>query len=246
MPLFFVPPESITYPTVSITGPLLRHLRDSLRTTTGQHLLVGDGQCRRYLVEVTTVSKAAMQGRVLHTFERPPLGRPPLLLGQALLKGEKMDWVIQKATELGVSTIVPLMTRHAVVQPKRERVDAQTARWQRIALEAAQQSEQWSVPVVSAPERLSQFLAAAKGSRSFILTERREFGLTLRNVELPTTESERITMAVGPEGGWAGEEVAEAEQAGFQPVSLGPAILRAETAALVAVSIVQFRTGTLG
>jgi 16S rRNA (uracil1498-N3)-methyltransferase len=157
-----------------------------------------------------------------------------------------MAWVIQKATELGVTTIVPLVTRRGVVQPKPERVEAQTARWQRIALEAAQQSEQWSIPVVTPPEHLTSFLAAARGSRSLILTERQQSGVALRNVELPTAPSENITLAVGPEGGWAGEETAQAEQSGFLPVTLGEPILRAETAALVAVALVQFRIGLLG
>lgn len=247
MPVFFLPPDLITPPIVTITGELLTHVRDSLRMTVGERLLIADGQGRRYRTEVTAVTKQAVVARILETVTAPVAQAPSLTLAQALLKGEKMDWVIQKATELGVATIVPLRCRHSMVQPKPDRIESQTARWQRIALEAAQQSEQWLVPTVMPPQTMERFSTTVPTSAlRLILMERRETAMNLSTIDLPASPQDSITLLIGPEGGWATEETAEAETRGLVPVTLGPAILRAETAAIVAVGILQHRLGRLG
>lgn len=215
--------------------------------TEGEPLLIGDGQERRYRTEITDVGKQAVTARIIETLAAPPATVPSLVLGQALLKGEKMDWVIQKTTELGVATIIPLQCRHSMVQPKADRIESQTARWRRIALEAAQQSEQWQVPTVEPPQEAKRLVRNVSPlSVRLILMERRESGTTLSAVELPTSPQDSITVLVGPEGGWAKEETAQAEEAGCIPITLGPNILRAETAGIVAVSILQHRLGRLG
>ncbi|MFZ1803001.1 MAG: RsmE family RNA methyltransferase, partial [Nitrospira sp.] len=135
MPVLFVSPERIDHQTISITGDVLVHLRDSLRITVGETLWLNSGQGSKFRVEITGVSKQAVTARILETIQEPPRKTPCLILGQSLLKGEKMDWVIQKATELGVTEIVPIESQHSVVQLKADRVDHQLARWQRIALE---------------------------------------------------------------------------------------------------------------
>lgn len=247
MPVFFLPPDLITPPTVTITGELLTHVRDSLRVRIGDQLLIGDGQGRRYYTEVTAVTKQTVTGRIIKSLLEPPPKAPSLILGQALLKGEKMDWVIQKATELGVGTIIPLQSRHSIVQPRADRIEAQTARWQRIALEAAQQSEQWRVPTVTSPLRVQQYASeASPQSLRLILTERRETSANLTGIALPTSPQHTITVLVGPEGGWTREEMAEVEKVGFVPITLGPRILRAETAAITAIVILQHRLEELG
>jgi 16S rRNA (uracil1498-N3)-methyltransferase len=134
MPVFFLPPQGITPPTVSVTGELLTHLRDSLRIEVGETILVADGKDRRYRIEITASTKQSMTGRVIDVIPRPCRRAPSLILGQALLKGEKMDWVIQKTTELGVQTIIPIQSRQSIVQLKADRIEPQTARWHRIAL----------------------------------------------------------------------------------------------------------------
>jgi 16S rRNA (uracil1498-N3)-methyltransferase len=245
MPVFFVPPQCLTPSTVSITGDLLIHLRDSLRITVGETLWLNNGQAVRYRVEITDVSKRAVTARVLETIQEPPRQTPRLILGQSLLKGEKMDWVIQKATELGVSEIVPIESQHSIVQLKADRVDHQLARWQRIALEAAQQSEQWRIPTVATPQSLSALLTSlATGTLTLMLAERRD-GKSLLAVNLPQDATGSILVLIGPEGGWSQEEAQIAEQAGIQPITLGQHILRAETAAIATISILQSRLGTL-
>lgn len=246
MPVFFVPSQCIKPPTISITGDLLTHLRDSLRITTGETLWFGNGQGTRYRVEIIDVSKQAVSGRILETIQEPPRRAPRLILGHSLLKGEKMDWVIQKATELGVSEIVPMESRQSVVHLKADRVDHQLARWRRIALEAAQQSEQWHVPTIASPQSLAALLTSrATGTITFMLTERRE-GKSLQTVKLQQDVTSSVLVLVGPEGGWSKEEVQIAEQAKVVPITLGQQILRAETAAIAAISILQSRLGELG
>ncbi len=246
MPVFFVSPERIAPPTITITGDLLIHLRDSLRVQVGEVVLFGDGASHRYRAEITAMSKQTMAGRIVETISHSPLQCPALLLGQALLKGEKMDWVIQKATELGVNEIVPLQSCHSVVQIRTERLDAQLARWRRIALEAAQQSEQWRVPTIARPQSLAGFLTTrSTGMATFMLAERQE-GNSLQTVDLPQDVTGSVVILIGPEGGWSKEEVDIAEQAGSKLITLGHHILRAETAAVATISILQSRLGNLG
>ena len=246
MPVFFLPPDAITPPSITVPPSLQTHLRDSLRLELGEQILVCDGQGTRYLMELTRVTKQELAGRILSTSQEPPHTVPRLTLGQAVLKGEKMDWVIQKATELGVSEIIPLQSRHTIVQLRPERLDAQLARWQRIALEAAQQSEQWHVPVIARPQSLADCLAHSPApGLSLMLTERLE-GQSLRTIPLPAGNEGSVVALIGPEGGWAKEEVAQAKQSGCKLITLGPHILRAETAAIVTVGILQSRAGLLG
>ncbi|MBH0198005.1 MAG: 16S rRNA (uracil(1498)-N(3))-methyltransferase [Nitrospira sp.] len=246
MPVFFVPPECIASPTISITGDLLIHLRDSLRITVGEIVLFCDGASHRYRTEITDVSKRAVTGRILEVVQEPPCRTPRLILGQSLLKGEKMDWVVQKAVELGVDELVPVESRHSVVQLKADRVDHQLTRWQRIAVEAAQQSEQWRIPTIAPPQSLAALLKnRATGTATLMLAERLD-GKSLQTVALPQDVTGSVLVLIGPEGGWSKEEMGLVEQTGIQPITLGPHILRAETAAIAAISILQSRLGKLG
>ena len=247
MPVFFLPQDCIVPPVVRITGELLTHIRNSLRMAVGESLSVGDGQGRRYRTEITAVTKQAIVARILETVPAPVAPGPSLILAPALLKGEKMDWVIQKATELGVAAIVPLQCRHSMVQPRPDRIESQTARWQRIALEAAQQYEQWVVPSIKAPQTMECVTRMGTASSlGLMLMERRETAINLSNVALLASAQQDIILLIGPEGGWAKEETDQAEQCGLIPVTMGSAILRAETAAIVAVGILQHRLGRLG
>lgn len=246
MPVFFVPPECISQQAISVSGDVLVHLRDSLRIRVGEIVLFGDGVSRHYRTEVTTLTRQRLTGRIIQTVTQPTPRGSTLILGQALLKGDKMDWVIQKATELGMDELVPMESRHSVVQLKADRVDRQLTRWQRIAFEAAQQSEQWRVPTLSPTRSLAALLTSrATGTTTLMLAERRQ-GMTLQAVELPQDVSGSVLILIGPEGGWSKEEVQLAEQANVIPVTLGRKILRAETAAIAAISIVQMRLGNLG
>ncbi|MGH7231118.1 MAG: 16S rRNA (uracil(1498)-N(3))-methyltransferase [Nitrospiraceae bacterium] len=246
MPVFFIPPDSIRHGTVTITGPLLEHLRGSLRVQTGEEVWLGNGRRQRYRIRVTHIDRRELRGEILEErTARVPIV-PSLALGQALLKGERMEWVIQKATELGVAAIVPLVSARVITRPKAERLTPQHERSQRIALEAAQQAERWDIPLVSRPEAASDFFASRSPSSLKLILVEREGEQGLPSVALPQSAEHHIVLAVGPEGGWEQDELQRAVEAGFTPVTLGPRILRAETAAVAGISILQSRLGELG
>lgn len=245
MPAFFVSSLDIRETQITLTGDLCHHVRASLRVKPGEDLWLTDEQRRRYRVRVTHVSQQAVMTEILEQRLGPVETGPPLLLAQALLKGDHMDWVVQKASELGVRTILPLIARHGVVRPQPERVSAQVARWQRIATEAAQQSEQWQPPRVLDPLDMRRFFTTHSANCALLLAERQET-MGLAHVPLPTRPTDTLALLVGPEGGWAEEEISLAMEGQCRAVSLGEHILRADTAAVTALSIVQSRLGRLG
>lgn len=246
MPVFFVPPDAVVPPTITILGDLIIHLRDSLRVTIGETLWFDNGTGTRYHTEITNISQSAVVGRILDTLHRPPTLTPRLTLGQALLKGEKMDWVIQKATELGMGTLIPIESHHSIVRLKADRRDTQLARWQRIALEAAQQSEQWCIPAITPPQTLASLLTQPPPHVTVLMLTERHGSTSLQAVPLPQQTTDTLLVLVGPEGGWSREELTTAQQSGVTPVTLGPSVLRAETASIAALSILQSRLGNLG
>ncbi len=246
MPVFFITADQIHEQTITIAGPLLEHLRASLRVRTGERIWVGDEHRQRTLMEVTHIDRRTLRGTVIERRTGPDPTTPRLLIGQAILKGERMDWAIQKATELGVASIIPLVSEQTVVRPKQGRVGPQQERWQRIAIEAAQQSERWDAPTIGAPRTAMEFFATPVQAELKLILSERGTGQSLSAVTLPSSPTQTITLAIGPEGGWRDEELAQADANGFLPVTLGARILRAETAALSAVSILQSRLGELG
>ena len=166
-------------------------------------------------------------------------------LVQALAKGEKFDLVVQKTTELGVTRIVPLMAQHADVKVKDEQAAKRSERWQRIALEAVKQSGRRRLVEIARPAKLDELLAAKTGPEQTMIffNERGGVGLTEALAGTPATGP--VTVFVGPEGGWAEEEIDAFTTRGCRAVTLGPRILRTETAAIVAVALLQHALGDL-
>ncbi len=241
MSTFFVNPGSITPTTIHVTGNLLHHLRDSLRLRQGDILSLTDGCGTRYRVEATHVTSQTLDCRIIDRQTEPARKSSPIVLGQSLIKGDKMDWVIQKATELGVAAVAPIHSTHSVIKPHPERLEHQRSRWERIARDAAQQSERWTIPTIADPIDLAGICRQyASASLKGILVERSN-GPSLGATPLLPDHHRPIVLLVGPEGGWAPEEQRLAQEQGFLPLALGPRILRAETAAIAAVSILQSR-----
>jgi 16S rRNA (uracil1498-N3)-methyltransferase len=246
MPVFFIDDSQVEHDRVHVAGPLLHHLRSSLRVVSGEELTLAVPSRCRYRVRVDHVDARLLTGTVLDRLAAPTRLPPPLVLAQAILKGERMDWVIQKSTELGIAAIIPLVTRRGVVRPRKEGSSGQQERWHRIALEAAQQSERWDIPSISvATDAECLFEDPSQASLRLILSERTN-GDGLQTVDLSTNAQAPIIVAVGPEGGWTGNELDHARRFGFTPVSLGPRILRAETAGIAALCLLQHRLGQLG
>jgi 16S rRNA (uracil1498-N3)-methyltransferase len=235
---FFAPPSAFNFGkrVVTLTADEARHLREVLRLKLGDEVSVFDGAGKEFRARV---AQARREFAELELGDEIAPARPEspfqITLALALLKGEKFDLVVQKATELGVVKIVPLTTRYADIK-LRDEGDARkrVARWQRIALEAAKQCGRGLVPEVSAPERLGSVLK----NPCFLFSEKGGHGLT-------PIETDHVTAIVGSEGGWSDEELEEARTAGAQIITLGGRILRAESAAITAAALLQHRFGDL-
>jgi 16S rRNA (uracil1498-N3)-methyltransferase len=230
----FVPSAQAEGPRLRIAGAELRHLR-TLRLRPGSVLLAFDEHGTEHEIRLERLAGAAAEAVILAS-RRPRRESPlELVLAPAILKGGRMDLVVEKATELGVTRIVPVICRHGVAR------GARTERWRRIAVAAAKQCGRTHVPVVDAPAPLAAVLGAPwPGLRLLAWEAERE-----RTLDRLPAAAAAVVVVVGPEGGFAPAEVAEARARGFETFASGPRILRAETAAITAVALCQLRWGDL-
>ena len=242
MPVYFISSAQIDQKKIEIDRHLAHHLQNVLRVKVGETLLLVDEQPKRYQAKVIESSP----GRLLLTIEgeESSIGnRSMVRLGIGMLKGEKMDWLLQKATELGVAVISPLITARVVVKPKSDRLSHQNDRWIKIITEAAQQSGRWEIPQLDPPAVLETFLGGTNPGFKFIFYEGAPAGpLQKKMKEVIDTLPSLFqgTLLIGPEGGWEKSEVDQAIEKGYSVLSLGERTLRAETAALAALSIMQY------
>ncbi|MFN2454670.1 MAG: 16S rRNA (uracil(1498)-N(3))-methyltransferase [Pyrinomonadaceae bacterium] len=250
---FFAPPGAFAEDAVTLAPEEARHLRDVLRLEAGDEAFVFDGEGREYRCTIREIGRGRDATAVLEVREsvaaasnESPL---QLTLGLALLKGEKFDLVVQKATELGVMRIMPVVTTRSDVR-LRDAADAQRrrARWQRVALEAAKQSGRARVPQIDEPitfEKLMESLSASDETPRVMFAERAGGKLSDAVAEWRSGKSVGLVALVGAEGGWTDEEIARASQAGWRVVTLGGRILRAETAAITVTALLQHLCGDL-
>ena len=216
-----------------------QHLARSLRMQEGDALVLFDGRGGEYPATISHLGKK--QVGVTTGKHNPREAESPLAvhLGVAVSRGDRMDWVVQKATELGVSAITPLFTERTEVKLKGERADKKRSHWEQVAISACEQCGRNRVPRIEALTPLESWLDQCTGEVRFVLHHR-----ALNNEELPTAPS-TATVLVGPEGGLSEDEISQAETAGFQSLKLGPRVLRTETAPLAALTHLQSRWGDM-
>lgn len=218
--------------TVEIAGEELHHVR-TRRLAIGDRLVLFDGGGAEHVAVVTHLGTRSLRARIERTQHPGRESALDLVLAPALLKARKLDLVIEKATELGVRRIAPFGSQHAIGQGDH------TERWHRLAVAAAKQSGRTAVPVVDRPCPLATILAAPWPGLRLFAWEGED---TRRFADLPASATAAV-IVVGPEGGFASHEATAAGDAGFVTVGLGPRILRAETAAVVAAALCQQRWG---
>jgi 16S rRNA (uracil1498-N3)-methyltransferase len=236
---FHAPPTAFTETSVTLTADEARHLRDVLRLKPGDEVYVFDGLGHEFRCTVSSTKRDSAELHIEAEVEpAKPESQLQLNLCVALLKGEKFDLVVQKATELGVTKLTPLITRYADIH-LRDQSDAtkRTTRWQRIALEAAKQSGRAFVPEVSLPVTLETALEFEGAGVMFSERDGEVFESLI--------QANSMTALVGSEGGWADEEIEAARARKFHIVTLGGRILRAETAAIAVAVLMQYRFGDL-
>jgi 16S rRNA (uracil1498-N3)-methyltransferase len=237
---FLVCPDAIDGRRVRFDRNETRHLRRVLRLGPGAVVEAADGSGQVHAVRIESLDADGATGTIVESGVPGRESSCAITLGQAILKGERMGWLVQKATELGVRRIIPLLTGRVVARATGER----PARWARIAREAVKQCGRTVVPTVDAPRPLdAAFDEIATHDTAWLLCE--SGGASLRTVAREAERPTRMLLLVGPEGGFRPAEVERAAAAGARLVTLGPRILRAESAGLVAVALCQYLFGDL-
>src|SRR5262245_28325197 len=240
---FYAKPSSFTETSVRLDADEARHLTRVLRLCSGARAFVFDGEGAEYECEVARAAKHEVDLNLLRRLDDVVESPLRLTLAQALIKGDKFDWVIQKATELGVSQIVPLVTEHSDIKRAEVRAGQRVQRWRRISLEALKQCGRRRLVEICEPALFDDFCGSTAQGARLIFSERGGDGLAEASAKL--RDVNQLSLCVASEGGWSERELGKAASCGFMPVSLGSRILRTETAAIVAVSLAQHLFGDL-
>ncbi len=243
---FFVNRESIITDHVKITGNDAEQIRKVLRIREGEEIAVLDGLGWEYKVKLTEIKKGHVTGEIIFKDFKSEDTKIKIVLGQGIPKGEKMDFIIQKATELGVNEIVPLKLERCIVKIPPLGGLEKIKRWQRIAKESSEQSLRRFIPSINTIYDLKQFCDKYKDTDLKIVFYEEEKIKGLRKFLNEKREVKSISVIVGPEGGLSSEEIEIANSYGFISIGLGQRILRTETMALSVISILQFLYGDLG
>lgn len=253
MHTFFVSERDLRNDVALLSPDDTRHARDVLRLGVGDHIAVTVPNGPQYVAQITLVGPVRMAAQIISERDQVIASEPPvkITLFQGIPKGEKMDIVVRKCTELGVHKILPVFYRRTVVRWNREKCQDRQERWQRIARDAARQARRMSYPQVGLPVDLSEAcrgldaLLSDKETLGIIPWEQ-EYRCGLKQVLKSHRQARNILLWVGPEGGLDPCEVALIARAGAFPVSLGPRILRTETAGLAVMAMILYELGDLG
>ena len=225
---------------VTLEADAAHHLARVLRLPIGSPLILFNGDGNEYPAEIIALDKknvVVVISNVLTEARESPLA---IHLGVAISKGERMDWVIQKATELGVTEISPLQTERVEVRLHGEREEKKLAHWRAVAISACEQCARNRIPVINDVRPLFNWIENIQVDAKFVLHHRSVAVLDAQNAA-----PKSVALLIGPEGGLSEAEIGTAEQRGFQPLRLGPRVLRTETAPLAALSVLQFLWGDL-
>lgn len=231
---FYVPPENVGSDKILLTENAVRHAVKTLRMKPGEKLALFDGSGKEYIGSLVQSGKNEYSIGIEQISPPPKSAERKITLYSAPIKKEHWEWLLEKATELGADTVVPIITKYTEVDIT-QNFEKKKARWELIAQGAAEQSERRTLMKLGKPLLLSEALAKAPGIKLFSYENEKENRLT--SVLQTIAPSEEISIFFGPVGGFAPEEVKEAVGQGARLVSLGPRILRVETAALAALTV---------
>jgi 16S rRNA (uracil1498-N3)-methyltransferase len=243
---FFLEKEDILSEKPTLRGPDVKHIRTVLRLKPGDDLFLFDGKGWEYRALITASTSKAVVLSVVETFRSTSESPAQISIGQSLLKAKKMDNVVRQVTEVGAHALIPIMTQRSVPQPKPERWAEKERRWRTIAWESLKQCGRSQTPRLDSPLSFGVLVRSSQAyNRRFIFhDDRAESALATFTKE--TTKGLGVLALIGPEGGFTPEEVDMALDAGFRCVSLGPRILKADTAVVAACTILQYLFGDMG
>lgn len=216
------------------------HVGRVLRMQTGQQLTLFNGDGKDYQATIAAANKKQVQVEITGETAKHTESPLDIVLGQTLSKGDRMDYAVQKAVEMGVSRIVPLTTERCDVKLKGDREEKRLRHWQQVAISAAEQCGRARVPEVLPVMTLPQWLEYSQNcDLRLVLHHRTEKSLDA------LTKPGSIALMIGPEGGLSADEITQAENSGFLPVALGPRVLRTETAPIAALALCQWLWGDI-
>ena len=235
MPRSYLPPAAWTE-SPFLEGDEAKHLAQVLRIQPDQWITVFDGLGNYAEAKVLSVSKQRI-GLMLELAESKDTPLPEITLVQAIPKGKNMDWIVQKAVELGVSRIQPLITKHTIVSPGGEKAE----KWRRTALEACKQCAQFTIPVIEEPMSFNDWLATEDESELKLIASLSENPKNFRETLTAYPDLSSVSVLIGPEGDFSQQETDAALAAGYLPVTLGDLVLRVETATVFCLSAIRFQ-----
>jgi len=243
VPYFFIPPGQIQGDYAYLSGEDARHAVKVLRVKAGEKLILQDEQDNRYICRVLAAKKDLVQLKIIEKKFIKTVPQVAVTLVQGVAKGDKMDFIIQKATELGAARVIPVETERTVVifdeRKKRERLE----RWQKIAYEAAKQAGISRVPEIMPVINLKTLQPYVERMPVLVPYEEEEKTAFKKVLQ---EKSDKVAVVIGPEGGFEKAEIDFLKSLGATAVSLGPRILRTETAAITALALVLYQWGDLG
>jgi 16S rRNA (uracil1498-N3)-methyltransferase len=228
---------------LALTGSAARHLSSALRMSVGQEITLFNGRGGEFAATLTSTAKSQVDVSIGDCREIDRESPLRLHLAIAVSRGERMDWIVQKATELGVTEITPLFSERTEVKLNGDRLEKKLRHWQQVSISACEQCQRNIVPIINNALTLDQWLSQADGdSEQLKLVLHHRSDKTLAQHQTPKS----VCLLVGPEGGLSDNEISRAMGKGFAALTLGPRVMRTETAPLAAISIMQSVWGDMG
>lgn len=236
---YYVSPQDVRGNRIYIKGPEAHHIVHVMRLTVGDTVIIFDDTGNEYVATIEKKSRGDLVAMIKEMRCMKETKAFKITLAQALPKGNKMDYIIQKCTELGIETIIPLLTARTIITLDEKKKLSRQDRWRKIAREASKQCGRVALPQIGEPKRFEEVLTSVKDFDLSIIPclegKRKDLKSLLRG-----NKSDGVIVFIGPEGDFTTEEIRMAEKAGCIPVSLGPMILKSDTAAVVSIAILNY------
>jgi len=247
MRLFFIEESELSGPDPAVRGVDARHIINSLRLKPGDRIGLFDGTGKQYEAKISSLSSAKVEVSVLGSSD-PGVESPlELVVAQSFLKEGKMDDLVRKLTELGISKWIPFISDRSVPRPDDKRILARTKRWEKIAKEAAKQCKRVKITGIGKTVSFEEVIALEKEfDLKIVFWENEKNLLDPKSLAAEHGDLKKVLVMFGPEGGFTVNEIEKAKESGFITVSIGPRILKAETAAVCACALMQFLFGDMG
>lgn len=251
MQRYFVSPRAVQGDEVRITGDDVKHIVRVMRYTTGDEIICADGAGNAYIVRLAQLEPDVVIGAIVRSLDEKVESEVKITLVQGLPKGDKMDMIVQKCTEVGAMRVVPAVMDRTIVQYDTKKESKRRERWQRIAKESAEQAHRLQIPEIAEIVSFRKWLEQHAAEYDILLIAyEAEHGRALHNVLADFSDRANkpvnVAVIIGPEGGLEAAEVEFAQQHGALPITLGPRILRTETAGVVVTAVILYHFGEMG